>query len=205
MSHYYHPKSGELIDGNLRDARKVNGLPSPTTVLHILGSPGLKWYFRRQMWEATTTAPRPAGMTDDEYWEKCQKDADEHGQAARDRGGDFHTLCQQFHERCAKGDGAAFANSVDPGALRPQFVAYTDWYFQNVRKSILVEQSVIGQGYAGRVDHVAEMMTGRIACLDVKTRRRRRGSSRSTRNGRSSSEPTPARSNRSRMNSSASR
>jgi len=53
--------------------------------------------------------------------------------------------------------------------LRPQFEAYTEWYFKNVRRSMMVEQAVIGQGYAGRVDHVAEMMDGKVLCLDVKT------------------------------------
>ena len=96
-THFYHPETGELIEGNLRDARKVGGLPSPTTVLGILSSHALKYYFRRQMWEATITTPRPAGMSDDDYWNECQKWADEHGRTARDKGTDFHDLAQQFH------------------------------------------------------------------------------------------------------------
>jgi len=171
MSHFYDKNTGELIDGNLRDARKVNALPSPTTVLGILGSPGLKWYFRRQIWEATCTTPRLPGQSDDDYWDTCQKWADEHGQAARDKGGDFHSLVQKFHERCMKGDGVSFAANAKAncGELEPQFDAYCDWYLRNVKRSLMVESAVIGQGYAGRVDHVAEMMDGRIACLDTKT------------------------------------
>ena len=42
MGSHYYTKDGELIDGDLRVCRKLNGLPSPTTVLNILGSPGLK-------------------------------------------------------------------------------------------------------------------------------------------------------------------
>jgi len=168
MSHFYDRTTGELIDGNLRDARKVGALPSPTTVLSILGSPGLKWYFRRQIWEATCTTPRPPGMADEDYWELCQKWADEHGQAARDRGGDFHSLVQKFHMKpFAQPMRASMMSQDDP--LLPQFIAYTDWYFKNVKRSIMVEHAVVGEGYAGRVDHVAEMMDGQIACLDVKT------------------------------------
>lgn len=175
-SHYYHPKTGELIDGDLRQARKVGALPSPTTVLGILGSPGLKWYFRRQMFEATATTPRPPGMDDEAYWEACQKHADEHGQEARDKGGDFHTLIQKFHQRSvelgAQSDilrKIAETMILETDPLAPQFRAYTEWYFKNVRRSIMVEQAVIGQGYAGRVDHVAEMMNGPIGCIDAKT------------------------------------
>jgi hypothetical protein len=169
-AHYYHPKTGELIDGNLRDARKVNGLPSPTTVLGILGSPGLTWYFKRQMWEATITTPRPPGMGDEDYWELCQKWAEEHGAAARDKGTDFHDLAQAFHLMCMKYGGLPknpFMPISDP--LASQFNAYVDWYSKNIRRSLLVEQSVIGQGYAGRVDHVAEFMDGSVGCIDVKT------------------------------------
>jgi len=164
-SHYY-TKEGTLIDGDLRLARKVGGLPSPTTVLNILGSPGLKWYFRRQMWEAAVTTPRELGETDDEYWERCQKFADEHGQAARDKGGDFHSLVQDFH--ICMMQGRTYHQPVNH-PLWNQFDAYTGWYSENVRRSLMVEQAVVGQGYAGRVDHVAEMMDGRIACIDAKT------------------------------------
>lgn len=175
-SHYYHPKTGDLIDGDLRQARKVGGLPSPTTVLGILGSPGLKYYFRRQMFEATATTPRSPDMSDEDYWDACQKHADEHGQAARDKGGDFHELAQKFHGASMEMGAQSeiiqcFGRSMIPDnhELKPHFNAYLDWYFRNVKKSLMVEQAVIGQGYAGRVDHVAEMMDGRIACLDTKT------------------------------------
>lgn len=173
MGSHYYTKDGELIDGDLRQARKVGGLPSPTTVLNILGSPGLKYYFRRQMWEAACTTPRHIGMSDEAHWDACQKFADEHGQAARDRGGDFHDLVQRFHmfamEMGAQSEIIAKTNGAQNEPLAPQFDAYANWYRKNVRRSLMVEQAVIGQGYAGRVDHVAEMMDGRIACLDVKT------------------------------------
>jgi hypothetical protein len=165
-SHYY-TKDGELIDGDLRQCRKLGGLPSPTTVLNILGSPGLKYYFRRQMWEAACTTPRHIGMSDEAHWEACQKFADEHGQAARDKGGDFHSLVQQFHYHPDR--APAFGYDAQAMGMRPQFEAYVDWYSKNVRRSLMVEQAVIGQGYAGRVDHVAEMMDGKVLCLDVKT------------------------------------
>lgn len=170
MGSHYYTREGELIDGDFRQCRKVNGLPSPTTVLNILGSPGLKYYFRRQMWEAACTTPRHIGMSDEAHWDACQKFADEHGQAARDKGGDFHSLVQKFHYQCMRiGRPVAFPMVNEWAPLAPQFNAYVEWYHKNVRRSLMVEQTVIGHGYAGRVDHVAEMMDGRIACLDTKT------------------------------------
>lgn len=165
-SHFYDPKTGELIEGGLREARKRAALPSPTTVLGILGSYGLKIYFRRQMFESTATTPRLPNESDDDYFDRCCHHADEHGQAARDKGGDFHDLVQKFHEAQLK--GRRFTLPLEY-PLWPQFDAYTGWYFKNVKRTLMVEQTVIGQGYAGRVDHVAEMMDGRIAVLDPKT------------------------------------
>lgn len=165
MGSHYYTKDGELIDGDLRLCRKLNGLPSPTTVLNILGSPGLRYYFRKQMFESTATTPRLPNESDDDYFDRCCYHADEHGQAARDKGGDFHSWCQAFH----------FHPSLGPQSPRmlvgmeQQCMAYFDWYHQNVRRSLMVEQAVIGQGYAGRVDHVAEMMDGKVLCLDIKT------------------------------------
>lgn len=174
MSHFYDKNTGELIDGNLRDARKVNALPSPTTVLNVLGSPALKYYFRKQMFESTATTTRLPNESDDDYFDRCCKYADEHGQAARDLGGDFHSLCQSFHERATKVPPEKLAveasTLVHPGdPMLPQFHAYVGWYQKNVVRSLMVEKSVIGQGYAGRVDHVAQLIDGRIACMDVKT------------------------------------
>lgn len=167
MSHYYHPDTLELIDGDLRDARKVGGLPSPTTVLKILTSPGLQWYFKRQMWEAAVSTPRTPQMSDEEHWKLCQKYADEHGKAARDKGGDFHTMVQQLHLAIV---GRRSTLIVPPGhPLHPQITAYWQWYEQNVEETLLVEHKCKGDGYGGQLDHMARMRDGRVACLDAKT------------------------------------
>ena len=105
MSHFYHAITGELINGGLREARKLNGLalPSPTTVLSLLKSEGLIFYFKKMMWEATSTTPRPPGMSDEDHFYACLKWADEHSKKSRETGGDFHSLVQRFHERCLTG------------------------------------------------------------------------------------------------------
>jgi hypothetical protein len=145
-------------------------------VLGILGSPALKYYFRKQMFEATATTPRPAGMSDDDYFDLCCTSADEHGKTARDKGSDFHTICQEFHKASLEfGAGSALIPKIAETMLRetdplfPQFTAYAEWYKKNIRRTLMVEQVVVGQGYAGRVDHVAELMDGQIACMDPKT------------------------------------
>lgn len=167
MAHYYRPDTLELIDGDLREARKCGGLPSPTTVLKILTSPGLQWYFRRCMWEAAVSTPRTPQMSDEEHWKLCQKYADEHGKAARERGGDFHTLVQRFH--LAQVDKVKPFGLFNGHPLFPQVEAYVEWYWKNIKRTILAEEKVRGEGYGGQLDHLAELMDGRICCLDTKT------------------------------------
>lgn len=165
MSHFYHPVTGELIDGGLREARKIGGLPSPTTVLSLIKGPGLIKYLQRQAWEGGVTTPRLPNEPDDAYFDRCMRAADEHSKAARERGGDFHSLIQRFHLSCM---GHADP-PVIPGQFDRQYDAYLHWYETYVDKTLAVEATVIGHGYAGRLDHCALMKDGRVAVLDIKS------------------------------------
>jgi len=165
LSHFY-TLDGQLIDG-LREARKTNPqpLPSPTTVLQLIKGQGLVYYFRKQMWESARTTPRQPGWTDEDDFEACLKYADEHSKNARERGGDFHTLIQGFHLSCIGEAGPP----VCPAHFADQYDSYLRWYEKWVAKTISVEQVVIGDGYAGRIDHVAKLRDGRLAVCDVKS------------------------------------
>jgi PD-(D/E)XK nuclease superfamily protein len=162
-SHFYTP-DGQLVDG-LREARKVAALPSPTTILSMLKSEGLVRYLQRQAWEAAVTTPRNPGESDDDFYDRCLRWADEHSKIARERGGDFHTLIQRFHMSCI---GEAAPPTCPPQFIE-QFDSYMRWYEKWVAKTISVEEVVVGDGYAGRVDHVAKLKDGRIAVCDVKS------------------------------------
>ncbi len=170
-SHFYHPSTGDLIDGGLRAARPVNGLPSPTTVLELIKGEGLIRYFQRQAWEAAMTTPRRPGSTDEEHFGDCRKWADEHSKLAREKGGDFHNLCQLFHMNAMGMESPQAVTQLPhvPKTFTPQFDAYLCWYEQYVQKTIACEQFVLGQGYAGRMDHLALLKDGRLAVVDVKT------------------------------------
>lgn len=62
-----------------------------------------------------------------------------------------------------------WTNNAVPSDMLPQFDAYVCWYETYVQKTIACEQFVLGQGYAGRLDHLALLNDGRLAVLDVKT------------------------------------
>lgn len=166
MGSHFYCSDGTCIEG-LRAARKLDPLPlpSPTTVLSLLMSPGLVYYFKRQMFEAAVTTPRLPGQSDDEFWDACCAFADEHGKAARDRGGELHDLIQQFHMAVKHGAPPP----VVPTQLAPQYGTYVDWFSDNVDRILAVEEVVIGDGYAGRVDAVLRLKDGRVTVADPKT------------------------------------
>jgi hypothetical protein len=160
MSHgHFYTATGQLVNG-LREARTINPppLPSPTTVLSLIKGEGLIYYWRKQMWESARTTPRQPHWTDEEDFKACLRWADEHGKGARDKGGDFHDEIERFNK-------SGWRNL----AASEQALSYYDWHDQYVAKSIAVEQIVFGNGYAGRMDHLALLRDGRVAVVDVKS------------------------------------
>lgn len=164
MAHFYHPKTLELVDG-LREARKVKALPSPSTINSLIKGAGLIYYLQRQMFDAAISTPRDAKHSDDEHYEACCHWADEHSQIARDKGSDFHSLIQSYNI------ARKFDKPVPhvPERWEAQYRAYIAWYEGNVKESLLVEQVVVGDGYAGRADNVVLLLDDRMAVVDAKT------------------------------------
>lgn len=158
-SHFYTPE-GICIEG-LRAARKMSPLPlpSPTTVLSLFKGEGLIRYFKRQMFEAAVTTPRQPHWGDAEHFDACMRHADEHSKAAREKGGDFHDQVNMFHS----------GKPVPIGDQDPMMNSYAQWYDRYVEGTISTETVVIGDGYAGRLDHLCQLKDGRIAITDTKS------------------------------------
>jgi len=168
MSHFYTP-DGQLVDG-LKAARVCSALPSPTTVLGLIKGEGLIQYFKRSMFEAAVTTPRRPEWTDAEFYDACVKWSEEHSLAARDKGLALHKIIQEFHQAVVhvRPYPEVMAAIATP-ELRDGFDLYLRWYEKWVRKTLAVEQFVVGQGYAGREDHWCVLQDGRTALVDVKT------------------------------------
>jgi hypothetical protein len=166
MGSHYYTNDGQLVDG-LKAARVCNALPSPTTVLGMIKGEGLIRYFKRQMFEAAVTTPRKPEWTDEEFYDACERWADQHSQTARDKGLDLHKVIQEFHLGLS-GQVGGVLQTLTP-ELADGFDLYLRWYEKWVQKSLVVEEVLFGEGYAGRVDHVALLKDGRVAVCDVKT------------------------------------
>jgi len=82
----------------LRDARKLNLVPSVTTVLGIAAKPGLTQWMQRQVLLAALTLPRMHDEPEDVFIARILADSKEQGRAAADAGTDIHASIQGYYE-----------------------------------------------------------------------------------------------------------
>jgi hypothetical protein len=82
----------------LRDARKLNLVPSVTTIMNVAAKPALMQWMQRQVLLATLTLPRRPNEPEDEWIERIMDDSKEQGRAAADLGTSIHASIQSFYE-----------------------------------------------------------------------------------------------------------
>lgn len=82
----------------LRDARKLNLVPSVTTVLNVAAKPGLNVWLQRQVLLAALTLPKVANETEEVFIERIIEDSKEQARAAANAGTDIHASIQGFYE-----------------------------------------------------------------------------------------------------------
>jgi hypothetical protein len=83
-------KNGEERATTLRDGRKLQLVPSVTTVLSVLSKPALTVWKEKQILMAALTLPRLAGETDDAFAERVIVDSKAQAKAAAERGTALH-------------------------------------------------------------------------------------------------------------------
>jgi hypothetical protein len=164
VSHFYNPITGELVDG-LREARKFNALPSPTTVK--AAGAGLIEYFKNQYAEAGFGCGCAVGEATVTYSEKKAEiylAAKLHSEKAAMFGTALHNLCNDHIQ------GKEVVIPSDP-LLSGAFNSFAKWYDVNVEEALITEQVVKSDsyGYAGRVDLIALMKDKKIKVVDFKS------------------------------------
>lgn len=82
----------------LRDARKLNLVPSVTTILNVAAKPGLTQWLQKQVLLAALTIPRMSGEPEEDFIARIIDDSKEQGRAAADAGTEIHASIQGFYE-----------------------------------------------------------------------------------------------------------
>lgn len=144
----------------LADARKLNLLPSVTTILKILHKQALVDWLIEQACLAVLTTPRPAEEPLDAFVERIlhtEKVQDQEAQAARELGTDMHNGLESL----SKGE------QIDE-ELRPWIEPAYKHLREICPRVIAVESIVCGSGYAGKIDFIGDASTHELV-VDFKT------------------------------------
>lgn len=82
----------------LRDARKMNLVPSVTTIINVAAKPALLAWMQQQVLYAALTLPRRPEETEKDYIDRIISDSKEQGRSAADAGTDIHASIQGYYE-----------------------------------------------------------------------------------------------------------
>jgi len=91
-------KDGSDRPTTLRDARKMNLVPSVTTVLKVAAKPGLEVWKNEQMLLAALTLPRSPDESEKDFIARIVADSKETGKQAAERGTRVHESIEAWYE-----------------------------------------------------------------------------------------------------------
>ncbi len=113
QSHWYRRSDGAAVyevpmtskagmrRTNLKDARKLDLVPSVTSILKVMAAPGLEIWKAQQLLQAALTLPKKQGESLDAYAERIVEDSKAQGIAASSRGKQLHTAIEDYiHQKC---------------------------------------------------------------------------------------------------------
>jgi len=89
---------GGMRNTTLRDARKMNLVPSVTTILNVAAKPALTAWLQQQVLLAALTLPKKDDEAEAAYIERIMHDSKQQGRNAADLGTDIHAAIQGFYE-----------------------------------------------------------------------------------------------------------
>lgn len=138
-------KNGNERSTTLADAKKMDLLPSVTTIMNGAAKPGLEAWKLNQMLLAALTLPRGEGESEESYVKRIVSDSKEQARNAADRGSDIHAALESWYEGVMIADRVEYQIGVSD--------AVRDWcgdHNWSVEKSFGYVKS--GKGFGGKVD-----------------------------------------------------
>lgn len=166
--HSVRGSNGELRAATLRDARRLNLLPSVTNVLGVVAKPELTIWLQEQAILAALTLPRSPDEPIDEFARRVAVDSQQRRQAAADFGTAIH----------AGAEAIALGQPLDPlNPLLPWLDEYRAWYETNCRELHWSEKVLVCPelGYAGTADLLINHRVHGLTLVDLKTQSIRPG------------------------------
>ena len=156
--HFIEKKDGSgLRPTTLADCRRLNLLPSVTTITKTLAAPALTQWLKRTAAIAAITTPRLDGESVDDFLDRViAVDSESIGDAAKQRGSDVHSAIESaLGGKSFSFDWAPFVKPVLDEVAKLGDVVST-------------EKIMLGKRYAGRCDLICESDEC-ITVVDFKT------------------------------------
>lgn len=92
--------NGKLRDTTLRDARKLNLVPSVTTIMSVEDKPGLLIWKQAQLLKACMMYPYDEEIYDEDFWKKkVTMESELIGKNAADKGTIIHNALEDFYKK----------------------------------------------------------------------------------------------------------
>lgn len=158
-------KAGHMRPTTLADARKLDLVPSVTTILKMAAAPGLENWKQQQVLMSALTLPRDPGESEEGWMNAVMRDSQEQGRKAAERGTEIHAAIERYYagtyHLVPDVDDALWAacRAVND-AIRGHFGHY-EW---------IPERSFAHSwGYGGKADLLCEY-GGQGIVLDVKSK-----------------------------------
>lgn len=105
-------KNGNDRATTLADARKMNLVPSVTTILNVAAKPGLERWKQEQMLLAALTLPRAPDESEKSFIDRVVVDSKEQGKKAAERGTRIHEAIESFYSGIMLADMAEYQVGV---------------------------------------------------------------------------------------------
>lgn len=166
--HWYTPEGVPQYEATLREARKQNLYPSPTSILGIMHSSGLERWKVNQAIAAAIEVPRGAAEAEDAYGARLAERAEQ----LRNQAAELGTLVHDGIEKMISG------RLWDEG--QPILQVFHEWSRDNIKAHEWTERVLVNHqlGVAGKADALvyftgeAAKIVGEAPCLvDWKTQR----------------------------------
>ena len=160
-------KPGEMRPATLADARKVQAVPSVTTILSVIAKPELEAWKITQAILASLTLPRLQGEKEDAYAKRVAQDAASVSRDAADLGSAVHEYADLYDRTAAivEDDGTKAIDPRVPGLVG----GYAMWRRNHIRNWSDIELPFATQMYGGRIDRIGTALDGAPIIVDLKT------------------------------------
>jgi len=158
-------KDGSDRPTTLRDARKMNLVPSVTTVMKVASKPGLDVWKNEQLLLAALTLPKVEGETEKEFIARVVADSKETGKRAAERGTRIHESIERWYGGDKNVEHVAIAKAFEESV----FNHFKTHPFQEWKTEISFSHEL---GFGGKTDLFTEQSkdTPLGIVLDAKTK-----------------------------------